>query len=195
MCARLRKRSGIPNSFNVWLCCIRFMRSTHEQTIRCQNKCSYPSCVSWDVCTEISLMVISLGKHVDILEALSSSVSLLYLFFGKFQYIVNSSIRVVESPSSAGCNMLRSRVCARAIGSSRSAMCVFVRCLAPQLRGCRASVAPFCQSAATDKVLASRREAIPHQPSLCISRTTRPPRSNYLSDLSFNTLAILLALQ
>lgn len=73
------------------------MRSTHEQTIRCQNKCSYSGCVSWGVCTEISLMVISLGKHVDILEALSSAVSLLYLFFVKFQYIVNSCIRVVVS--------------------------------------------------------------------------------------------------
>lgn len=73
------------------------MRSTHEQTIRCQNKCSYSGCVSWGVCTEISLMVISLGKHVDILEALSSAVSLLYLFFVKFQYTVNSFIRVVES--------------------------------------------------------------------------------------------------
>lgn len=84
--ARLCERLGISNSFNVWLCCIRFMRSTHEQTVRYQNKCSRSGCVSWDVCTEISLMVISLGKHVDILEALSSSVSLLDLFPLKFQY-------------------------------------------------------------------------------------------------------------
>lgn len=84
------ERWGIPNSFNVWLCCIRFMRSTHEQTVRYQNKCSRSGCVSWDVCTEISLMVISLGKHVDILKALFSSVSVLELFLLKFQHLVNS---------------------------------------------------------------------------------------------------------
>lgn len=66
------------------------MRSTHEQTVRYQNKCSRSGCVSWDVCTEISLMVISLGKHVDILKALFSSVSVLELFLLKFHHLVNS---------------------------------------------------------------------------------------------------------
>lgn len=109
------------------------MRSTHEQTVRYQNKCSRSGCVSWDVCTEISLMVISFGKHVDILEALFSSVSVLDLFLPKFQYLVNSFMRIAASPASAVCGTLRSRVSARAISSSRSPMCVYVRCLAPEL--------------------------------------------------------------
>lgn len=153
----LCKHSGTPNSFHVWLCCIWFMHSTHEQTVHCQNKCSYSGCVSWGVCTEISLMIISLGKHVDILEAVSSSVSVLYLFFlKKLQHIVNSFTPVVESLSSAVCNGVCLRVSAHAIGCSQSVMCVYMRCLAPQLRsvGYWASVAPFLQSAAWDKVLA-----------------------------------------
>lgn len=124
------------------------MRSTHEQTVHCQNKWSYSGCVSWGVCTEISLMIISLRQHVDILEALSRSVSMLYLFFfWKFQYIVNSSMGIVESPPSAVCNPLCSGVSTHAISSLRSAMCVYVRCLAPELR----SVMLFHQSGAGDK--------------------------------------------
>lgn len=132
------------------------MRSTHEQTVHYQNKCSRSGCVSWDVCTEISLMVISLGKYVDILEALFCSVSVLNLFLLKFQYLVNSFMRIAASSASAGCGTLRSRVSAHVISSLQSLMCVYVCCLAPELCSvsCWASVALFRQSAARDKVLA-----------------------------------------
>lgn len=125
------------------------MRSTHEQTVRYQNKCSRSGCVSWGVCTEISLMVISSGKHVDILEALFSCVSVLHLFLLKFQCPVNSFMRVAASLASVLCAPLRLRVSAHVIYSLRSPMCVYVHCLAPGLCpvGCRASVELFNQSA------------------------------------------------
>lgn len=148
MCMCLWKRSGISNSFKVWLCCIRFMRSTHEQTVGYQNKCSRSGCVSWDFCTEISLMIISLGKHVNVSEALFSSVSVFSLFLLKFQYLVNGFILIAVSPASAVCGALRLRVSAGAISASRLPMRGFVRCLAPELCsvGCRASFSTVCST-------------------------------------------------
>lgn len=173
------------------------MRSTHEQTVRYQNKCSRSDCVSWGVCTEISLMVISLGKHVDILEAVFSSVSGLGLFLPKFQYLVSSFMQIAAVPATAACGTLRSRVsgsryqlltiadvCLRALLSSRIVFCWLP---GPLWR--------FSESLQLEIKFRPRGERPSHSSPLSAYLAITPTHAHYLSALPVNTtLGILLPL-
>lgn len=123
------------------------MRSTHEQTVRCQNKCSYSGCVSWGVCTEISLMVISLGKHVDILEALSSAVALLYLFFVKnsiYCQQLHSGCRVSSVRCAQGVALKGSRSCYRILAIGNVCFRTLLGSSIAQLPGLCGAILPVC---------------------------------------------------